>query len=65
MIAKKSGIVIDTNGLIDATGYEVIANCIKEFAGRCSSIELEIVCVIRRMSTSELTIASSFPPSSK
>ncbi|GJJ71306.1 polyribonucleotide 5'-hydroxyl-kinase [Entomortierella parvispora] len=30
--AKKSGIVIDTNGLIDATGYEIIANCIKEFA---------------------------------
>ncbi|KAG0368283.1 Pre-mRNA cleavage complex II protein Clp1-domain-containing protein [Gamsiella multidivaricata] len=30
--ARKSGIVIDTNGLIDATGYEVIANCIKAFS---------------------------------
>ncbi|KAF9898770.1 Cleavage polyadenylation factor subunit clp1 [Lobosporangium transversale] len=30
--ARRSGIVIDTNGLIDATGYEIIANCIKAFS---------------------------------
>ncbi|KAG0325485.1 Cleavage polyadenylation factor subunit clp1 [Dissophora globulifera] len=30
--ARKSGIIIDTNGLIDATGYEIIANCIKAFS---------------------------------
>ncbi|KAF9163443.1 hypothetical protein BGX21_008628 [Mortierella sp. AD011] len=30
--ARKSGIVIDTNGLIDSTGYEIIANCIKAFS---------------------------------
>ncbi|KAG0039779.1 Cleavage polyadenylation factor subunit clp1 [Podila clonocystis] len=30
--ARKSGIIIDTNGLIDATGYQVIAHCIKAFS---------------------------------
>ncbi|CAO3569151.1 unnamed protein product [Mortierella alpina] len=30
--ARTSGIVIDTNGLIDATGYELIANCIQAFS---------------------------------
>ncbi|KAK3822824.1 MAG: Pre-mRNA cleavage complex II protein Clp1-domain-containing protein [Benniella sp.] len=30
--ARRSGIVIDTNGLTDATGYEIIANCIKTFS---------------------------------
>ncbi|KAG9067261.1 Cleavage polyadenylation factor subunit clp1 [Linnemannia hyalina] len=30
--ARTSGIVIDTNGLIDATGYEIIAQCIKAFS---------------------------------
>ncbi|KAG0249492.1 hypothetical protein BG011_009254 [Mortierella polycephala] len=30
--ARSSGIIIDTNGLIDSTGYEVIAHCIKAFA---------------------------------
>jgi len=32
-LARKSGIIIDTNGLIDATGYQVIAHCIKAFSG--------------------------------
>ncbi|KAF9996802.1 Cleavage polyadenylation factor subunit clp1 [Modicella reniformis] len=31
-LARTSGIVIDTHGLIDATGYEVIATCIKAFS---------------------------------
>ncbi|KAF9432466.1 Cleavage polyadenylation factor subunit clp1 [Entomortierella beljakovae] len=30
--ARKSGIIIDTNGLIDSTGYEIIASCIKAFS---------------------------------
>ncbi|KAG0049992.1 hypothetical protein BGZ83_005199 [Gryganskiella cystojenkinii] len=30
--AKKSGIIIDTNGLIDSTGYEIIAQCINAFS---------------------------------
>ncbi|KAG0346778.1 Cleavage polyadenylation factor subunit clp1 [Podila humilis] len=30
--ARTSGVIIDTNGLIDATGYQVIAHCIKAFS---------------------------------
>ncbi|KAF9583618.1 Cleavage polyadenylation factor subunit clp1 [Lunasporangiospora selenospora] len=30
--ARTSGIIIDTNGLIDSTGYDIIAHCIKSFS---------------------------------
>ncbi|KAF9941838.1 hypothetical protein BGZ67_003928 [Mortierella alpina] len=61
--ARTSGIVIDTNGLIDATGYELIANCIQAFSGlltMLASFALSLSCIRNRLSTNSWPLSPPY-----